>query len=216
MTCPQCIGIEKVFTDEMAERELRDYHKKGPAKTTRLLVEAIRAAGVEGRTVLDIGGGVGAIQYALLKAGAAGATSVDASSGYTAIAAREAAAQGYGERITHRHGNFVDIAPELEPADIVTLDRVLCCYHDMPALVEASAGLGKRLYGVVFPVDRWLFRVGMALMRTVLHVIRHPMRFFIHPTDEVEARLDRLGYRRRYYRRGLVWQVILYERGGAG
>jgi 2-polyprenyl-3-methyl-5-hydroxy-6-metoxy-1,4-benzoquinol methylase len=179
-------------------------------------IDALKAVGVEGRSLLDIGGGVGAIQYALLSAGVEQAVSVDASAGYTAVAQKEAEAQGFGERITHLHGNFVDVAPQLEPADIVTLDRVLCCYDDMPALVAASARLAKGLYGVVFPRDTWWIKLGLAVMSFFMRVFRHPMGFFAHSTEQIEALLREHGLVRRYYRRNLVWQVIVYERAGAG
>ena len=64
MNCCQCQGIEEVFSQEHVDRELSRYRTKGPNKTTHLLTDAILAAGVEGQTLLDIGGGVGAIQHA--------------------------------------------------------------------------------------------------------------------------------------------------------
>lgn len=213
MSCPQCQGIELMFDDEYAAKELKAYRKKGPDKTTRLLIDALKRAGIEGTTLLDIGGGVGGIQYALLKAGAERATSVDASAGYTAVARQEAQAQGLDERIAHRHGNFVEVALELGPADIVTLDRVICCYHDMPSLVRASVGLSQRLYGVVFPRDVWWVKGPLAVARTFMHLIRHPMRFFAHPTHELEAIVRARGFERQYYHRTLIWQVIVYARG---
>lgn len=82
MTCRQCQGIESFFDQKEANKELKGYRKKGPAKTTQMLIDALRAAGVQGSTLLDIGGGVGAIQYELLKAGASGAVSVEASTAY--------------------------------------------------------------------------------------------------------------------------------------
>src|SRR5947199_213845 len=83
--------------------------------------------------------------------GASGATDVDASAAYLAAAREEAARQGHAERVAYHHGNFVDLAATLPPADIVTLDRVICCYHDMPALVERSSAKAARLYGLVYP-----------------------------------------------------------------
>ena len=67
------------YNEKSAASELREYRQKGPIPSTRALIEALRAAGVEGATLLDIGGGIGAIQHELLDAGVARATSVDAS-----------------------------------------------------------------------------------------------------------------------------------------
>ena len=89
MNCCQCEGIEEVFDRKQANKDLDQLHKEGLSDTTRMLVDAIKAEGVQGSTVLDIGGGVGAIQYGLLDAGATHAVSVDASTAYSEAAKEE-------------------------------------------------------------------------------------------------------------------------------
>ena len=78
MICPQCVGVEKLFDEKYAQRDLKRYLRKGPVKTTRLLIEAIRAEGVKDLSLLDIGGGIGAIQLELFEAGVSRALDVDA------------------------------------------------------------------------------------------------------------------------------------------
>lgn len=214
MTCCQCQGIDSVFDQAVADRELKDYRRKGPAKTTRLLLDALAADGVTGLSLLDIGGGVGAIQHALLNAGAAQAVGVDASRAYLAAARSEAERQGLADRVTFRQGDFVDLAPDTPPADIVTLDRVLCCYHDVESLVELSAARARKLYGLVFPRDTWWMKVARPILNSVFWVQRNPFRIFIHPTATVEALLRREGLERRFYRRSGIWQVMVYARPG--
>jgi hypothetical protein len=46
------------FDDRQAKADLRSYRKKGPDRSTPLLLDALRAEGVEGASLLDIGGGV--------------------------------------------------------------------------------------------------------------------------------------------------------------
>ena len=120
MNCDQCRGIEDFFDQKVAVREVRDYRKRGPRASTRLLLDALGAQGVEGVTLLDIGGGVGILQHELLKAGAAGATSVDASSAYLGVAKQEAERLGLAERVTYHHGDFVTLVPSLTEADVVS------------------------------------------------------------------------------------------------
>ena len=69
MPCSSCLGIEKQFDQAWAADDLRRYRKRGPMRTTQLLVDALKAEGVEGQTLLDIGGGIGALQNELLKGG---------------------------------------------------------------------------------------------------------------------------------------------------
>jgi magnesium-protoporphyrin O-methyltransferase len=213
MICNKCSGIEKVFNQEMASRELTNYRKKGPDGGTRRLIDALKSEGVEAMTLLDIGGGVGAIQHELFKAGLAAATDVDASSAYLETAQEESGRQGTRERSTFHHGNFVEIAPEIDPADIVTLDRVICCYADMQGLVRLSSQRAKKFYAVVFPRDHWLLRIGGAVGNFFLRLSGNPFRFFVHPTAEVEAIVESNGLRRRhYFTSGFMWQVIVYAR----
>jgi magnesium-protoporphyrin O-methyltransferase len=213
MVCKQCCAIESVFDQKTASNELKDYRKKGAQGSTRLLIDALKMEGVEGLTLLDIGGGVGVIQHELFKAGISAATDVDASTAYLRAAQEEAARLGNADRTAFHHGNFVDIAAELEPVDVVTLDRVICCYPDMYALVSRSAERAKKFYAVVFPHDGWLMRLGSAGANLWLRVSGNPFRAFIHPTAEVDAILESHGLKRRYHRRsGLFWQVIVYAR----
>ena len=139
MNCCQCQGIEGFFNQREAARRIKAYQRNGPDRSTRVLLDALRASGVEGATLLDIGGGIGAVQLGLLDAGAASATDIDASSAYIAAARDEAVRLGFGDRVTYQHGNFVDLAPGIAPADIVTLDRA-----DAAANVEQRRALHAR------------------------------------------------------------------------
>src|SRR5215470_5736277 len=145
----QCDGIESCFNPKRVTRELARYRRNGPLKNTSLLAEALQAQGVAGLTLLDIGGGVGAIAHALLKAGARQAADVDASAAYLVVAREEAERRGLADRITFQHGDFVTLAPTIPSADVVTLDRVICCYDDMAALVGMALARAEKLDGVV-------------------------------------------------------------------
>jgi magnesium-protoporphyrin O-methyltransferase len=212
MTCSQCLGIEKQFDDRVAGRQLRRYRKKGPAKTTRMLLDALRASGVHDATFLDVGGGVGAIQHELMREGAASGVNVDASPAYLATAREEAVARGFADRMRYLEGDIVDARIDPGEADFVTLDRVVCCYHDMPALVDATASRARRGYGLVYPRDNVFGRVAIQLVNLVQRVRRHPFRAFVHPTDAVEARVASHGLRKSYHAHSTVWQVALFTR----
>jgi hypothetical protein len=212
MTRCQCDGIERCFNPRRVTSELERYRKRGLAKSSRLLVEALREQGVEGLTLLDIGGGVGAVIHALLQAGARQATDVDASAAYLSVAQNEAERRGLAERISFEHGDFVALAPTLPAAGIVTLDRVICCYDDMPALVGLSAARAQKLYGVVYPRDTWWIRLFMRVQNVIMRAMRAPMRFFVHPTAAVEVAIRAQGLERRFYRTAGPWQVVVYAR----
>jgi magnesium-protoporphyrin O-methyltransferase len=212
MTCPHCRGVDKIFDQGTAERELRAYRAHGPGKTTRLLIAALKAAGVADRTLIDIGGGVGAIQHELLKGGAHSAIAIDASAAYLHAAKQEAERQGHTNRVAYQQGDFVELAPQLPQADIVTLEKVICCYPDMRALVGLSSARAGKLYGVVFPRDTWWMRLAGLVVNIFPWLQRNAFRFFVHPTEAIESVIRANGLERRYYRKTLLWQVIVYTR----
>lgn len=212
MNCCQCQGIESVFDRKVAARELEDYRRNGPNKTTRILIDALKAGGIEDLSLLDIGGGVGAIQHALLKAGAGRAVNVDASTSYIRVAKEEAERQGHAEKVSYHHGNFVDLAPHIPSAGIVTLDRVICCYHDMPALVNASATKARNFYGLVYPRDTWWMKLAIPVLNFGLRLRRNSFRVFVHPTRAVDAIVHQNGLQRRFYHKTFIWQVVVYAR----
>ncbi|MEO8612271.1 MAG: class I SAM-dependent methyltransferase [Chloroflexota bacterium] len=211
--CNQCEGLENFFDKRSAENDLADYQRKGPTKQTRLLLNVLREVGVKGRTLLDIGGGIGAIQHELMKSGLGASTDVDASSSYLAVAREEAARQGYADRAHYLHGNFIDLAPQIEGADIVTLDRVICCFPDMQAMVSLSAARAKQFYALVYPRDSWWTRLGGQAGNVMLTLQRNQFRFFVHPAQQVDALVRAAGLQPKFQRNaGLIWQVVVYSR----
>ncbi len=193
---------------------MRRYRRAGLNPTTRLLSRALIERKVEGATVLDIGGGVGSLQHALLEAGARHVRSVDASSAYLEAAREESARRGWGDRIDSRHGDFVALADSIEPADVVTLDRVICCYPDMRRLVAESAARARRLYGVIYPRDAFWLRPGFWLLNLFLWFRRSSFRVFLHSRDEVEEVIRRSGLAPVFHRHRGMWQVVVFARGG--
>lgn len=216
MSCAQCRGLESQFGERIAAKDLRRYRRRGPDRTTRMLIDALTREGVAGTTLLDIGGGVGAISHELLGAGVARATHVDAAPAYLTVAEAEARRRGHVDRIAFRRGDFTVVAPEIAPADIVTLDRVICCYDDMTALVGMSAARARRFYGAVYPRDVWWVRAALVVVNLFLRLRRSLFRTFVHSTAAIDAEVARQGLIRRFTQQTSVWQVVVYARPGAG
>jgi magnesium-protoporphyrin O-methyltransferase len=114
--------------------------------------------------------------------------------------------------VDYRHGNFVELAADVPPADIVTLDRVICCYPDMEQMVGFSVARAAKLYGLVYPRNTWWMRAYNALQNFFLRLSRSRFRTYLHPTEAVEALVKGQGFKRSYYRKTFVWQVVLYNR----
>ena len=216
MACAQCEGIELQFGQAAARKKLRRFRRRGPDRTTRLLVDALRAAldaaDTRAAVLLDIGAGVGAIHHELLDGRVERAIHLDGSTAHLAAAREEAERRGHGPRVEFVHGDFVDLASAIPAADVVTLDRVICCYHDMERLVGLSAQKARRLYGAVYPRDvRWM-RVALAVINLVQRLKRSGFRVFLHSPTAIDGVLRIAGLERRAVRRTPGWEVVIYER----
>lgn len=212
MTCPQCVGIEAQFNDKVARRELKRFRKSGPKKSTRVLLKRLRSFGIAGRTLLDVGGGVGAIQHVCAEEGVKTIVSVDAAPAYTAAARSEAQRRGYAHRATYLEGDFIDLAGEVPPSDFVTMDRVLCCYHDMPGLLRPAAQRATTCLGLVFPRESWWIRGGARLVNFLLGLFRSKFRAYVHPHSTIEACAVESGLTLRFSDFSGIWRVVVYER----
>ena len=212
MGCCQCQGIENMFDKKAARRALKRYLKKGPSKTTEMLLKAIHKTEVKGLGFLDIGGGIGAIQYDLIKAGASSGTSIEASPAYIDLVKEEIHKNNLAEIIDFKHGDFTAIASDVDSADIVTLDKVICCYDDMSELVRLSSKLSRKIYAVIYPRDVWWTKLALPFINFYPIIKGSPFRVFIHPTKKVEEIIIRNGLKRDYYATTLFWQVAIFNK----
>jgi len=212
MPCECCKITNDQFGQDTAEADLKTYHRKGPEKHTQLILEAVRSLGLKDASLLDVGGGIGAIYHELMKDSVSRATHVDASSAYLAVAKQETDKRGNTERVEFVHADFTDVASDVVPADIVTLDRVVCCYPDFHSLLKAAAGRSQRALVMAYPRDNWLSRAIVRIGDWFLKISRNPFRVFVHPVHEMDSLLNKEGLHRVSLSRLFVWEVALYQR----
>ena len=216
MSCAQCAGIEDQFDRGEARKKLRHFRRRGPDKTTRLLIEGLRAAlstsNTHDATLLDIGAGVGAIHHELLNGRVSRCVHVDASTAQLAAAKEETERRGHSARVEFMLGDFVALADTVPSADIVTLDRVICCFDDMHALVQRSARKAGRFYGAVYPRQIGWMRVAIAAINLLQQLKRSTFRVFLHDPAAIDAELRAAGLERTSRRQTLGWEVVVYAR----
>ena len=212
MPCNCCEITDNAFSEAEARSELRNYRRRGPMNQTKLILEAIRSLGLKNANLLDIGGGIGAIHHELLRDMVRDATHVDASSAYLKEAKQEASRRGHSERVNFIHADFTDVADQLPESDIVTLDRVVCCYPDFRRLLKAAAEHSRRALAFTYPRETWYLRFGLKVINFFQGLRRDPFRVFLHPVSEMDMLLKREGFERVSLRRLFVWEMALYQR----
>jgi magnesium-protoporphyrin O-methyltransferase len=178
------------------------------------MLAELRRWPLEGRRLLDVGGGIGVISKELAGgAGVASASIVEASPAYLEVARREAGSQ-YGSRPTQFIlGDFAVIAGTLPDADVATLDRVVCCYPDAEALLREAAGRARQLLAFTYPQDRWYVRILIVLENFCLRIMGKEFQAFVHAPERMGAVLEAAGLVRATRCETLVWTLDLYSRG---
>ncbi len=213
--CTGYRAAEMQFGRKVAERDLRRYRRGGADPTTRLILAELRRWPLEGRRLLDVGGGIGVISAELAGSGVASATMVEASPAYLEVARREVGSR-YGSRPTQFIlGDFAVIAGTLPDADVVTLDRVVCCYPDGESLLREAAARTRQLLAFTYPRDRWYVRMIIALENFWRRLTGSKFRAFVHPPQRMAGALEAAGLVRDARRKAFVWILELYRREGA-
>jgi Predicted methyltransferase len=205
-------GYRWIFSERNARAEAQRYLRKGLDPTSRRIVDSLRQEGVEGRTLLEVGGGVGAIQIELLKAGVTRAVSIELTPTYEDAARELLREAGLEDRVVRKVMDFAEAADEVEAADIVIMNRVICCYPDMPRLTGAAADHAREVLVLSFPRETWWMRSGLTLANAALRVARRQFQIFLHPPDRILATVDQHGLRTTSNQLGLIWQVAAMHR----
>ena len=198
-----------MFTERLARKDAARYRRRGVGAVGRRLVELVRG---KGRDVLEIGGGIGALQLELLRDGVERSVNVELSPAYEAEAetlAREAGVEG---RVERRLLDFAQAADEVEGADIVLMHRVVCCYPDMPGLVAAAAEHARRVLALSYPPDTWAFRIVARAINLWSRLMRQEFRFFVHDPPAIFRVAGEHGLRLASRERRRFWEVAALER----
>jgi magnesium-protoporphyrin O-methyltransferase len=205
-------GYGQIFSERGARAQARSYRRNGLDGTSRRIVELLKEQGVDGLTLLEIGGGIGAIQIELLKAGLARAVSVELTPSYEVSAAELLREAGLEDRVERKVMDFVDAGSDVAQADIVIMNRVICCYPDLPRLAGAAADHARGLLVMSFPKERWWSRALVWMANVGMGIARREFRLFLHPTSQILATGERHGLKLSVDRVGTLWEIAAMKR----
>jgi Methyltransferase domain len=216
MNCCASDALERQFGPASAAADLRRFRRRGPGVTTRMLLRGIRPNLPRGATLLDVGGGIGALHHELLDQGVTRAWQVEPSAAYLRASKEEAGRRGHADRIEFVHGELSMASNQVPSTDLVTLDRVVCCDPDYERLLGLALEKARRLFGFSFPRDRWGVRGVLALVNCYRRSRGVAFRGFVHPPERMEALILARGFGRVFSDRSTAWQVGVYARQTTG
>jgi hypothetical protein len=211
MSCCTPTGYRTIFGSKTAEREARRYRRRGLPASARWLVHTLTTAGVKGRSVLEVGGGVGGLQIELLEAGVDRSVNVEIIDTYEPAAEALIAERGLRGRVERRLDDFAAAAAETPPADLVVLHRVICCYPDAHVLIDAACEHARERVAITIPRESAWIRLGVVVMNAWLRMRRIAFRSYVHPLEPMLAVAAGRGFRMADRRRGILWQSFVLE-----
>jgi magnesium-protoporphyrin O-methyltransferase len=205
-------GYRSIFSEKRAHAEARRYRRRGLDRTSQRIAELLKQQGIVGRTLLEVGGGIGAIQIELLRAGMTRAVNIELTPTYEAAAQGLLREAGLEDRVERRVTDFAEAAGEVEAADIVIMNRVICCYPDMPKLAGAAADHTREVLVVSFPKERWWTRALISVGDLALRVARQQFQVFLHSPDKIIATAERHGLKTASTQTSFFWEVASLRR----
>ncbi|MCM3659438.1 methyltransferase domain-containing protein [Georgenia satyanarayanai] len=205
-------GCDQMFGAGFARYAARRFRRRGLDTAARQMVDFLAADGVAGATVLDIGGGVGEIGIELLRRGAASATTLELSPAYDVEARRLAEEAGVAGRAYRHVTDIAADADDVEPADVVVLHRVVCCYPDFERLLGAAADLCRGRLAFSHPPRNVATRAVVAAQNATSSLLGREYRAFAHPPTAMVGAVEARGMRQVLTGSGMVWQVAALVR----
>ncbi len=205
-------GLDSQFGQGYSSAQLKMYRRDGLGRRAVVLLEFLRERGLQGKTVLDIGSGIGALHMELLLAGAESAVGVDGSTSNIAAARQLAGEMGLAERAQETLGDFVEIQDAIPMADIVTLDRAICCYPAIRELLTAAGAHGRGILALTMPRRTIWMRAMIRIVNIALAAARRRFRVYDHSPQIIDATLSLAGFRKILQQPAGLWEARVYER----
>lgn len=206
-----CSVYTEQFDRDAALSQAQRYRTKGLDRMARAMRDTLVRCGLKGARVLEFGGGVGGLSLDLLKAGAASATNVELSTAYREAASTLALEAGLEDRFRLLAGDALDVADTVDDAEIVVMNKVVCCYPEGDELMDVAIGKATRYLGVSFPTVHFASRAVIGVENWLRARRGSDFRAYVHPKETFE-RPATAGFEEIFRRTGPVWDTRVWER----
>lgn len=212
MTCKHCCDSNIIFDTKSAKKELKRYRKKGAIGATNKLIEAMSGLPKKDKTLLDIGGGIGALQWEFLENEASNTTDIDGSEGYLHVAEEYATEKGWQDKVTFSEGDINDVVNELDKHDFVTLDKVVCCYPDYELILNNATAKCNEYLALTFPMSGFISRTLNIFPSIYFWIKRSEFKTYIHSNRLIESAIENNGFTPIHKSIKFPWRVQVYRK----
>ena len=200
------------FFDKESKKFAKKYRKKGLEKITNMMLDGIEELGIDGKTVLEVGCGVGGAHRRLLNNGASKAYATELSQEMINIATDFTSEENLAEKVQYILGDIVEMNGEVPNVDITMHDKVVCCYEFCSELIDKTLSKTNNIYAFVMPRDRFLAKFGFRFLTLISKLLRWDFHPFLHPVRPIIDKIENAGFRLKYENTTFVWEVRVYEK----
>ena len=206
-------NLENTFDRKRAEKEAHAYLEKGANKRIKKLLAYFQDQAANPFTVLDIGCGVGGAHFELLKNGLAHrVVGIEASSHYISSARQIADSLKFANRVHYVQMDFAQSSDVIEAADIVILDRVICCYPLLENLLAPAARRATRYLAVSYPREDWWVRIFYRFSNIIRRLRKSEFFTYVHSHANVHEVASQNRLFPIYATYSGDWQITIFER----
>jgi len=209
--CPHSQSAAKFFSF-FAKSYRRRFAKKGFEPSQQQLLDGITQAGYSNKTLLEIGCGVGHLHQSLLEQGALSAVGIELAAEMLVEAADWAKQRGLNEKTNYLEGDFIEIASTVEAADIVIMDKVVCCYPDADALIHRSLEKCHDTIALTYPRKTWFTRFGVQISALLMKLLGSSFRPYVHDPAQIEKWVTAQGFKKTLQKQTVIWLTQIYQK----
>jgi len=176
------------------------------------MLSGIEELGIDGKIILEVGGGVGGAHRKLLRDGASKAYATELSQEMHSVAAALSKEENLEDKVEYILGDIVEMNGEVPEVDITMHDKVICCYEFSDALIEKTLRKTKNIYAFVMPGDKFRTEIFFRFLMLISKVLRWDFQPFLHPVHPILEKIESAGFRLRYENTTFIWKARVYEK----
>ena len=135
-------------------------------------------------------------------------TNLEISENYEAEAKRLLEETGMTDQVTRRFLDVAQAPDEVEPADVVVLHRVVCCYLDYVRLLSVAADHARRALVYSYPAANVVNRLQFGAENVYRRLTGNAFRVFVHSPEGMIGAAESGGVTVAYRRHARDWDVV--------
>lgn len=210
-------ALDQHFDKQRAEEDALDYAENGLTARGEKMLAYLDLHGTGLNTALDIGCGAGGLHHELLlRHLVRSVQALDASNASISAAISSAGEMGIAEGIHYQAVDFARHPEVAERADVVLMDRVLCCYPELDALLKPAIEKSRQYLVISYPRESFWVRLYYRWRALVKSVQRSAFRLYYHEPKAIRAIAQAEGMQLVDEAIEDSWQIDVYKRQGHG